>query len=67
VVGIEKEPGATENAFETEEEVRRGWHIDQILGGLHEANNRGLPDQGPIRCPLIKELEPARSDTAKWG
>lgn len=57
----------TENAFETEEEVRRGWHIDQILGGLHEANNRGLPDQGPIRCPLIKELEPARSDTAKWG
>jgi beta-glucosidase len=57
----------TENGLETEDDERRVWYIDEVLTGLHEAIQRGVPVLGYLHWTLIDNFEWTRGYTPKMG
>ncbi|WP_295640326.1 family 1 glycosylhydrolase [Novosphingobium sp.] len=47
----------TENGLETDDDRRRAWYIPQVLAGLHQAIESGLPVIGYMHWSLIDNFE----------
>ena len=57
----------TENGLETEDDERRAWYIDAVLGHLHEAIQGGVPVLGYLHWSLIDNFEWTRGYVPKFG
>jgi beta-glucosidase len=57
----------TENGLETENDERRAWYIGEVLTGLHEAIEKGVPVLGYLHWSLIDNFEWTRGYGPKFG
>jgi beta-glucosidase len=64
---IKKPVLVTENGLETKDDSRRVWYIDEVLTGLHEAIENGVPVLGYIHWTLLDNFEWTRGYAPKMG
>ncbi len=57
----------TENGLETENDERRMWYIDQVLAGLYDVMQAGVPVLGYIHWTLMDNFEWSRGYAPKMG
>lgn len=57
----------TENGLETDNDERRAWYIPQVLTGLHEAIDNGVPVLGYLQWSLIDNFEWLQGFGPKFG
>ena len=55
----------TENGLETNDDVRRVWYITQVLCGLHEAIENGVPVLGYLHWDVARQLRVGLAGTRR--
>jgi beta-glucosidase len=64
---VKKPIFVTENGIETQNDERRVWYIPQVLAGLHDAMNAGVPVIGYCHWSLLDNFEWLRGYEPHFG